>query len=594
MAGGTLNIVSHGPANVIIHGNPDVTMFKHKYKKHTNFGLQRLELNFQGQRRLQTSTDTLLEFDVPRYGDLLWDTYLVVTLPDIYSSVYWNAERTNTADTPGAFIPYEFRWVDELGTTMIHEVEVTIGSATMARYSGEQLSILNHRDNTAPRQELWNRMTGNVNELKNPAYANGRQGVYPTATYLEDPSTSQSLQPEPSIRGRDLIIPLEPWFGLTSSTAFPLVAIQNQDMKIRVRLRSVDELFRVRNVLDASYACSYIAPNQNVPEFQIQRFLYPPTDISGTEYNGIFIGSPEFSKMPDSWNANIHLLATYVFLEDKERTWFAKHSHKYLVRDVFEHDIHHVQGSKQLDIDARDAVSHFMFRFRRSDVKERNEWSNYTNWPYKELPYQPSYQNPYVSSDLTNQYVYDASYQLTLTERMQSMSPWEFTANTLQSKRLATQYPMTIAGSANQRDILMDMAIIMDGKYRENVLQVGVYRDIEAYSRGNRLGGNVKEGVYLYSFATSMNRHDLHPSGAMNLNHFKRVQFEINTINPPLNPNAPYENICDTDIEGNTILIGVRRNMWEQYMYGYDVRIFEERYNVMEIKGGMAGFMFAR
>ena len=28
-----------------------------------------------------------------------------------------------------------------------------------------------------------------------------------------------------------------------------------------------------------------------------------------------------------------------------------------------------------------------MWFFQRSDVNLRNEWSNYTNWPYKDLPF---------------------------------------------------------------------------------------------------------------------------------------------------------------------------------------------------------------
>ena len=30
-------------------------------------------------------------------------------------------------------------------------------------------------------------------------------------------------------------------------------------------------------------------------------------------------------------------------------------------------------------------VSNYMWRFRRSDAYLRNEWSNYTNWPYQNI-----------------------------------------------------------------------------------------------------------------------------------------------------------------------------------------------------------------
>lgn len=247
MAGGYLNLISYGSENVILNGNPTTTFFKGTYSKYTNFGMQKFRIDYEGQRQIQTSTRTRLEFKIPRYADLLWDTYLMVTLPDIYSSAFYNADRLNSQDNSGSFIPYEFRWVDELGTTMIEEVEVVVGGATITRYSGEYLSILNARDSTTPRRQLWNEMTGNTARLNNPAFAEGRQGIYPTVVYLEN-EDGNSLQPEPSIRRTQLAIPLEPWFGTSSKQAFPLVAVQNNEMMIRVHLRPVDELFRIRDV----------------------------------------------------------------------------------------------------------------------------------------------------------------------------------------------------------------------------------------------------------------------------------------------------------------------------------------------------------
>lgn len=594
MAGGILNIISHGASSVILTGNPDVTLFKHKYKKHTNFGLQRFRIDYKGLRRLQTSTESIMEFTIPRYADLVWDTYLVLTLPDIYSSVYYHPDRTNSQNQSGSFVPYEFRWVNELGTTMIKEVEVTCGSVTLARYSGEYLSILNSKDHSEPRQHLWNQMTGNIAELNNPAYANGRIGIYPTAVYLED---DQGLyqQPEPSIRRKQLMIPLEPWFSGSSHTAFPLVAVQNNELKIRVRFRPVDELFRIRNVVDLDVSFNdrfaYCSPDQNRREFLIQRFLYPPTDVSANEYNGISVDSEEFSKMPDSWNADIHLMATYVFLSDEERKWFAQTEHKYLIRDVFEYEIQHVQGTRQIEIDARDSVSHFMWRFRRSDAFLRNEWSNYTNWKYQDaLPYTPLL----INTQATTPYYTDVSYQEFLVHTYQNKGMWNVSNTSIQTQQIHSQQTNAVAGIGNQKEIMLNMGILMDGKYRENVFPRNVYQYAEPYARGNDVGGNVKDGVYLYSFATSMDRHARHPSGAMDLNGIQKLYFEINTINPPPNLNAPYENICEVDEDGNSIIIGVRKRIWQQYAYSYDLKVFEERYNILRILSGNAGLLFAR
>ena len=48
MAGGLLNIISQGSANVILTGNPSKTFFKTTYSKYTNFGMQKFRLDFDG------------------------------------------------------------------------------------------------------------------------------------------------------------------------------------------------------------------------------------------------------------------------------------------------------------------------------------------------------------------------------------------------------------------------------------------------------------------------------------------------------------------------------------------------------------------
>ena len=87
MAGGLLNLVSEGNQNVFLTGNPSKTFFKSVYKKYTNFGLQTLRIDYSGQRYLNLETDSVFSFKIPRYAELLMDTYLVINLPDIWSPI---------------------------------------------------------------------------------------------------------------------------------------------------------------------------------------------------------------------------------------------------------------------------------------------------------------------------------------------------------------------------------------------------------------------------------------------------------------------------------------------------------------------------
>ena len=128
MPGGLLNIVSQGNLNVILNGNPSKTFFKCAYSKYTNFGLQKFRLDFDGQRCLQLNEDSTFIFKVPRYADLLMDTYLVVQLPTIWSPIY------PPQDCNGSWVPYEFKWIDNLGTQMIRDVTISVGGSILQKF----------------------------------------------------------------------------------------------------------------------------------------------------------------------------------------------------------------------------------------------------------------------------------------------------------------------------------------------------------------------------------------------------------------------------------------------------------------------------
>ena len=53
----------------------------------------------------------------------------------------------------------------------------------------------------------------------------------------------------------------------------------------------------------------------------------------------------------------------------------------------YEYTFHNLVGSKTISMDALGMVSSWTFFFRRSDANLRNEWSNYTNWEYKDFQY---------------------------------------------------------------------------------------------------------------------------------------------------------------------------------------------------------------
>jgi len=146
MAGGLFNLVSVGNANVILTGNPTKTFFKIAYSKYTNFGLQKFRLDYEGSRDLRLTDDSVFQFKIKRYADLLMDTYLVVNLPDIWSPIYHPCPQND-----GEWTPYDFRWIKDIGIQMIRSVEINCGSILIQRYSGEYLLAMMERDFSSER-----------------------------------------------------------------------------------------------------------------------------------------------------------------------------------------------------------------------------------------------------------------------------------------------------------------------------------------------------------------------------------------------------------------------------------------------------------
>jgi hypothetical protein len=556
MPGGLLNLVSYGNQNVILNGNPSKTMFKTKYAKYTNFGLQKFRIDFDGLRTLRLNESSRFKFKIPRYAELLMDTYLVVSLPTIWSPIY-----PPTCD--GKWKPYEFRWIKNLGTQMIKEVTFLVGGQIVQKFSGQYLQNLVERDFSETKKNLYYNMTGNVPELNDPANSGTRVNVYPSAYY-----DGTDLGTEPSIRARKLYIPINAWFTLAAKMAFPLVSLQYNELYIDIELRPINELYTVRDV--TSENMNYQQANQNDELFQFYRFLQQPPNVQ-LDYTNV--------DKRTNWAADVHLISTYAFLSEDEVKVFAAEQQQYLIKEVYEYKFPNVTGSKKVLLDSLSMVANWMWFFQRSDAFMRNEWSNYTNWPYDYLPsdlQHPSAQNGYAPIVLTcGSYTPATDPTTTFSEEgvyYNQTSIW-----------VTGRYNV-----ANQKDIMQTWGLLLDGKYRENDFDSGVFNYIEKYARS---AGNSPDGLYCYNFNINSSPFDFQPSGAMNLSKFKNIEFEFTTYQPPLDPSAQIFNICNPD---GDVVIGVNKPTWRLYDYNYDLTVFEERFNVLTFMSGNAALMYAR
>ena len=561
MAGGLMQLVSIGNQNIILNGNPQKSYWKSTYKKYTNFGKQNFRLDYNGSTTLGLTTESTFNFVVKRYGDLLMDCYISINLPNIWSPIMPPQAYTNPDGSTGYtdWAPYEFQWIENLGAQIISRITINCGNQKLQEYSGQYILASAKRDFSAQKLALFNEMIGNTPEFNDPANYGARVNAYPNAYYTTSPAGAQ-----PSIMGRTLYIPLGAWFNLVTTQAFPLVALQYNELQISVSLRPVNEWFTIRDVMDYTNNFPVVAPNFNQFYMQFYRFLQTPPDEQ--------LGPNSYIDTRTLWNADINLNCTYCFLSNDEAEIFAKNEQHYLIKQVYEKPYYNITGQNKLDLDSIGMVISWMFYFQRSDANLRNQWSNYTNWPYNYMPQDVTPAS--TAGDVPN--------PDTTPPAPPFLGPGLNPDGTLSGL-----YVTGVYNPQNIQYILVALGILLDGQYRENMLPSGVYNFIEKYVR---TAGNAPLGLYCYNFCLDTNPFTIQPSGAMNMSRFTNVQFEFTTISPPVDPYAQVLTICDPNTGD---IVGINKPTWRIYDYNFNMYLIEERVNMVTFIGGNAGLLYA-
>ena len=559
MAGGLMQLVAQGQQNVILNGNPSKSFFKCTYKKFTNFGKQNFRIDYEGTPTLSLTSESTFTFKIKRYADLLMDCYICVTLPNIWSPIIPPQSYTNSDGTTDYtdWAPYEFQWINNIGAQIINKITINCGNQQLQQYSGQYILASALRDFSERKLSLFENMIGNVPELTDPANSGARVNSYPNAFYTTSPAGAQ-----PSIMGRTLWIPLGSWFSLLSTQAFPLVALQYNELSITVSFRPINEWFTIRDVMDYVNNYPVVSPNFNQFYMQFYRFLQTPPEDNLT--------ATSYIDTRTTWFADINLNCTYCFLSDEESTSFAKNEQKYLIKQIYEKPYYNVTGANKIDLDSIGMVISWMLYFQRSDVNLRNQWSNYTNWAYNYMP----------------QDIMPASTEGSLINPYQD-NPRYLGPGLNPSGQLSGLYITGVYNPQNLKDILIGMGILLDGQYRENILPSGVYNYVEKYVRTS---GFAPPGLYCYNFCLDTDPFKVQPSGAMNMSRFSNVQLEFTTIIPPVDPYAQVLTICDPTTGD---IVGINKPTWRLYDYNFNMYLIEERVNMVIFVGGNAALMYA-
>ncbi len=165
-------------------GNPQFTFFKSVFRKHTNFALDNVFVNFVGETF--NNFGRKLYVDIPKNGDLVHRLYLSIEIDS-------NEELKNNAPLAYSFIEY---------------IELFIGSQSIDKQYGEWLH-LNHDLFTNRNKEmvLSNMVSAHTTENKNT-----------------------------------LLIPLRFWFNNDIGMSLPLIALENNNVRLEVKFNNLPNI----------------------------------------------------------------------------------------------------------------------------------------------------------------------------------------------------------------------------------------------------------------------------------------------------------------------------------------------------------------
>ena len=398
MPGGLLSLVCYGNENVILNGNPQVTWFYKTFLRHTHFSQEPIQIPLEGPNILQMDAPILVKAKIPRQGDLLSDLVLRVQVPDIFSKAFvsQNIQGQYVLDRAA-----EFAWVRQVGIRMIQSLTFTVGGQKIQEFTSDWISARAALDLDATQYSKWRYMVGDTPDMFDPA--NGiygdPSGGYPNvmawrgSTPLPNPVQNNA----PSIPGRILRVPLGLWFSDYIENSLPLVALQYHDCEIQILLRPLKELY---TVLDLSG--NRVRPGvQTLPPEPTDQYtsvwnedyygplppslnnLYGAGDMSGVRMKDFLTDISGAVPFQEGWPLNASLEATYTFVTSEEQRMFVQKTLRYTVRQVQNFIYSGVTSRDTYELDVHNVATRLVYFARRSDaIPYRNQPLNLTNWMY--------------------------------------------------------------------------------------------------------------------------------------------------------------------------------------------------------------------
>ena len=267
-----------------------------------------------------------------------------------------------------------FAWVRNLGFSIIDYLDVYIGGKRIDRHLGIWMNIWYELTHTEAQKRDFRDMIGDVAELTN----------FDT---VEKPEYT-------------LLIPMNFWFNKFNGLSFPLLAMQYNSLRFRLKLRRLEEVSYVEKVYRVEINGSERMMTASTLDYFINRAVdRGEINITNIEEVRDICIDDIFEDRGKRVEGN--MLLDYVYLESKERKKFAQSGHEYLIErvqhEIFD-DIDRTDFSVKLDFTNPSKEIVWVFH---KDVYAQNPFA-YTECRWQDHTTKRSTKNPII--DFTMSY----------------------------------------------------------------------------------------------------------------------------------------------------------------------------------------------
>jgi len=198
--GGLFSLVAYGAQNVLLSGNPSFTYFYKTYKKYAHFAEESVTFAMDGPQSLSYDQPVQVRYKFQRIADLVRDIYFTFDLPDIYCKYL----HLPVGTAPNQRVSqYNFAWAKYIGCQIIQSVGLYIGGQKIQEFDGSYMIAKAQCDLDNRSYRKWQILVGDTPELNDPSkgiYGGGSTGTgYPLVYNNNGPPPLGSLTTPPNV-----------------------------------------------------------------------------------------------------------------------------------------------------------------------------------------------------------------------------------------------------------------------------------------------------------------------------------------------------------------------------------------------------------